>query len=303
MNRSNSTPWLWPTTSWIGHHPARRLLDQFTGLSAIGWEASCKFSPAGIDSGRLLVAFNRSSLPVSRWERLISDFVMPLPIQTRFIEQLPQSVRLGFGYEQGRVSTVAKAYLEFEATKLDSMASTLSIVGYKWLISTANNLDTQLTKVTEYTTLNGMKPQWTIQMLRNLAVDEVASVYSLLADLLEQTYDQNPNCPYTVMSVREEGFLRSSYALDFRGTDFHAESLRDSMHILAQVWGLNLSDVDQLFDAIGHRQISWLAAGISSTGLPVFTLYCVADQIDAVQACYACDASLNDGAQFSVVAV
>jgi hypothetical protein len=289
---------------WIGHHPARRLLDQTSGLPTIGWEASCKFSPAGIDSGRLLVAFKRSSLSLSRWERLIGDFAMPEPLKTLFLEQLPQSVRLGLGYEQGSVSSVAKAYLEFETANRASMAPSLSIVGYKWPISARGNPDNRPIRVTEYSILNGMKTSWLIQMLRNAAMSEdIAPVYDLLADLLEQTGYRVGNQSPTIMSVREEGFLRSSYALDFRGADLSAEALRNPILVLAQAWALDLIEVDQLFNAIGHRQISWLAAGVSSTGLPVFTLYCVADQIDAVQACYASDASLNHGARFSVVAV
>ncbi len=93
--------------------------------------------------------------------------------------------------------------------------------------------------------------------------------------------------PARLLSVSEDASPRASWAAKFYDSSLRIADLRLGVSGLAAAWGLDADQVDVVFDAIGGRELGWLAAGTGSDARPFFTVYAAADRRDAHQALFA----------------
>lgn len=288
MTIAQAVRWPWPRHASCTPHPARRLLDRVRGLPVIGWEASCKLGPSGIASGRLLAGLRREQCAPARWRQLPEEYGMPLALREDCCARLPHAARVLLAYEQSGDAAVAKLYLESDARRHDVPGAQLTIVGYKWPMSVADERATTPLRVTEYWQLDGLNPASSMRALRERdAADPCAPVHALLAQTMVQAAE-SPDWRYRHLTVREAGVSRAC-TLGFHGSGLSAEALRQPVQALAADWALPASEVEALFDAIGARTLAWLAAGSAADGSPFLTIYCEADERDALQAWHAVD--------------
>ena len=106
-------PWPWPQAAQGLYRQTRAMLDATEGLSVTGWEASCKFSPAGIATGRLLQGFSPEGVAAKRLRELPQRLGMPSAAAADFLLRLGASSQVLLAVEHGQQQSVAKAYLEF----------------------------------------------------------------------------------------------------------------------------------------------------------------------------------------------
>ena len=86
------------------------------------------------------------------------------------------------------------------------------------------------------------------------------------------------------MFVREPSSPRSACGVRLYDSGLRARDLAAGLMGLGRAWGLARGAMEQLFEAIGEREVAWLHSGIGSEGEPFATLYCAAGRLDAEQA-------------------
>ncbi len=288
-------PWPWPQAAQGLAQQTRAMLDACAGLSVTGWEASCKFSAAGLETGRLLLGFSPAGVADRRLRELPHRLGMPAAAAADFLLRLGASSQVMLAVELGRGQAVAKAYLEFplsaEARQAGAAAAGfLHLIGYKWpILQTAAGAGAPPVRVTHY--------RWTqdralAQLLRAAQLEPAGSAQpsacGLLVQALEWSRKRAPGQgPALVLAVSDAASPRASWAVKFHGSGLRAALLRQGLARLTASWGLNARDVAAVIEVIASRDLGWLAAGTGSEGLPFFTLYAVAHRTDAQQACFA----------------
>jgi hypothetical protein len=288
-------PWPWPQATQGLAQQTRALLDASAGLSVTGWEASCKFSPAGLETGRLLLGFSPAGVADRRLRELPHDLGMPAAAAADFLLRLGASSQVMLAVEQGRQQGVAKAYLEFPmsaaAREAGATASGfLHLIGYKWPIlqsPAAGGLPPL--RVTQYRwSPDQARAQLVLAAHVEAAGSAQPSACGLLVQALEWSHRHAPGQGAAlVLAVNDTASPRLSWAVKFHGSGLRAALLRQGLARLTASWGLNARDVAAVIDTIADRDLGWLAAGAGSDGLPFFTLYAVAHRTDAQQACFA----------------
>ena len=292
-------PWPWPQAAQGLAQQTRAMLDASAGLSVTGWEASCKFSPAGLETGRLLVAFSPAGVADRRLRELPHSLGMPAAAAADFLLRLGASSLVFLAVDQVRQQGVAKAYLEFPlagaAREAGATASgLLHLIGYKWpILQTPAEGGLPPLRLTHYR----WSPNQALAQLVLAAQVEAAgsaqpSACGLLVQALEWSRRHAPGQGAALVlavndTVNDTASPRLSWAVKFHGSGLRAALLRQGLARLTESWGLNARDVAAVIDAIADRDLGWLAAGAGSDGLPFFTLYAIAHRSDAQQACFA----------------
>ncbi len=305
MTATKNQPWPWPEFAGAGVHPARAMLDQLSGLPVIGWEASCRLSERGIETGRLLAGIERTDLSPSRWRSLLDELDIPGAHRQAIDEYLPDADRVYVACEQRKASVIRKLYLECDRAFRQVAGERLTILGHKW-DATVHSLERQRT--TEYWTLDHTDAEFSMSELRSgvtpgsadhRALTRVAQVLSYA--LTEALAMSGPLSlwRHRHMMVREQGGARASVAFNFYDSGLKAGALRKTVGLLADAWPLDTGAVGPLFDVISHRELAWLAGGLGADGEPFLSIYCEASRDDALQACYAADPALA-AAGFSI---
>jgi len=307
MISAHTLSWPWPALATFGSHPARAMLDQLSGLPVMGWEASCRLSKRGIETGRLLAGLMRDELSATRWSKLLDEMVVPQSYRETIVQYLPSTNRVYIAWEQGAHSVTRKFYLESDRGFEQAHKERLTILGYKWNINDTSTNDGL--RITEYWSIDDSDPQASVSLLREKSFAELSSItadhhaFALVVAVMisalkeaQSTVGYQSPWQHRHMNVRETGRSRASMAFNFYDSGLRVESLRDVVSALAAEWSLVSVDVERLFDAIGQRELAWLAGGLSTEGLPFLTIYCAATRDDASQACFAADPTLWGGA-------
>jgi hypothetical protein len=274
------------------------MLDQLSGLPVIGWEASCRLSVRGIETGRLLAGIERTSLSPSRWSSLLDELDIPGSHCEAIGEHLPDADRVYVACEQREASVIRKVYLERDRAFRQGPGERLTILGYKW-DATAHSGDRRRT--TEYWILDHTDAGSSMTELRSGVMSGSADyraltrVAQVLSDALTEALAMSGPLSlwrHRHMMVREEGGARASVAFNFYDSGLKAGALRNTVGLLADACSLDTGAVDTLFDVISHRELAWLAGGLGADGEPFLSIYCEASRDDAHQACYAADPAL-----------
>ena len=293
--------WPWPTVAPDWHQQMRAMLEASAGLSVTGWEASCKFSPAGLETGRLLLGFSPVGVADRRLRELPQGLGMPAAAAADFLLRLGASSQVMLAVEQGRQQGVAKAYLEFPLSAAARQAGVaaagfLHLIGYKWpILQTSADSGAPLLRVTHY---RWRADQALAQLVLAAQVEAAGSAQpsacGLLVRALEWSRKRAPSQGAAlVLAVSDAASPRASWAVKFHGSGLRAALLRQGLARLTASWGLNARDVAAVIDLVADRDLGWLAAGTGSEGLPFFTLYAVAHRSDAQQACFAFSEALR----------
>lgn len=281
-------PWPWPQAAQSLYRQTRAMLDATEGLSVTGWEASCKFSPAGIATGRLLQGFSPEGVAAKRLRELPQRLGMPSAAAADFLLRLGASNQVLLAVEHGQQQSVAKAYLEFPLSASElADAGCLHLIGYKWPIPQAPG-DAVPARTTQYRWPSDAQALLAQAASREAGASTQASPSALMAQALQSAAGRKPGQrPALLLAVSEDASPRASWAAKFYDSSLRAADLRPGVSRLTACWGLEAEEVDAVFDAISARELGWLAAGTGSDGLPFFTLYAAADRRDAHQALFA----------------
>jgi hypothetical protein len=300
MTTLRTAPWPWPALATADAHPARVMLDVLSGLPILGWEASCRLSARGIQTGRLLAGIDRAALSASRWGKLFDEVSVPTAHRHAIEQDLALADRIYVACEQGTHNVTRKIYLEFGSAIRHRSAERLSILGYKWTQPKAASADT---RITEYWTQEQTDARQTTSDLRHKpgspAVDPgvgVPVVHVLIQALTKalSLAGLDSAWRHEHIKVYEPGLARASFAFNFYDSGLRAGDLTEAVAALADKWALNAAEVRQLLDAIAQRDLVWLAGGLDTNGEPFLTIYCAASSEDAIQACFAADPTLGN---------
>lgn len=300
MTMVHKHPWPWPALARADKHPARVMLDVLSGLPILGWEASCRISARGIETGRLLAGINRSALSASRWHTLFNEIGVPRDCRSAIEQDLDSADRIYVACEQSALGVTRKLYLEFGRVIRRSAGERLSILGYKWSEPKVKPDDT---RITEYWTQEPPDARDGMTGLQRQTVSAIPEHGDCgpVADVLIQALTQALSLAgadsawrHEHIRVCEPGLPRASFAFNFYDSGLRAGDLTHAVTALADAWNLNAPDIRQLLDAIALRELAWLAGGLDTHGEPFLTIYCAASQEDAIQACFAADPTLAD---------
>ena len=284
-------PWPWPKAAQGLYRQTRAMLNASAGLSVTGWEVSCKFSPRGLETGRLLLGFSPVGVAARRLHELPHRLGMPSAAAADFGLRLASSSQVLLAVEQGAQQTVGKAYLEIPLNQ--HATDSLHLIGYKWLIPQTQGAGSAPPARFAHYRWPGDHDR-ARSLLMQAASREAggltqASACALLAQALHWTQGRKPGQrPALLLAVSEAGSPRASWAAKFYDSPLRAADLRPGVTRLAAVWGLSDGEAQAVLEVIGSREIGWLAAGSGSDGLPFFTIYAAAERDDAHQALLAC---------------
>ena len=295
-----TTPWPWPAVNAAGKHPVRAMLDTVSGLPVLGWEASCRFSARGIQTGRLLAGIDREALSASRWRTLIHEMGVPASYRPSIEQDLGSANRIYVACEQGSRAVTRKFYLEFAGTARRRPGERLGILGYKWVEPDAAPEDL---RVTEYWSQEQPDADHAVADLQNSPASGKADPgrSAPLVNVLTQSLAQalslaGPDSAWRHEHIRvcEAGTPRTSVAFNFYDSGLRAGDLTEAVTALADEWRMNAADIRPLLDTIAQRELVWLAGGLDAKGEPFLTIYCAASREDAIHACFAADPTLGD---------
>lgn len=295
--------WLWPAGVTTSTHPVRAMLDQLSGLPVLGWEASCRLSARGIETGRLLAGIERNELSASRWVKLLNEIALPEKYRQSIVTQLPIANRVYFACEYGTRSVTHKLYVESDDGFRHTVDERLTILGYKWNDPLART--EAESRITEYWTQKRTDVPSAVALLQeatalaSLPLKDTQRALELVTATLTNALsnaltnaDRHNSWQHRCMNVREDDHPRASFAFNFYDSGLRAGALRETISALSTVWSLPSAEIDHFFDQIEERELAWLAGGLGSDGEPFLTIYCVASHDDAMQACFAADETL-----------
>ena len=298
MTMVRTSPWPWPAFTAVGKHPARVMLDAVSGLPVLGWEASCRFSTRGIQTGRLLAGIDREALSASRWGTLFDELGVPTSYLPDIEQDLGSANRIYVACEQGSNSVTRKVYLEFAHAARQRSGERLSILGYKW---TAGEAASAHRRITEYWTQERTDARTAMAGLQFGSGVSKGGALALLADVLIHALTEalvlagsDSLWQHEFIRVSETSTTRASFAFNFYGSGLLVDDLVQAVTALAKEWELNTHETHQLLDAIAQRELAWLAGGLDAQGELFLTIYCVASCEDAIHACFAADPTLHD---------
>ena len=300
--------WLWPAGVTTSTHPVRAMLDQLSGLPVLGWEASCRLSARGIETGRLLAGIERNELSAARWGKLLNEIALPEKYRQGIVTQLPIANRVYFACEYGARSVTHKLYLESDDGFRHTFGERLTILGYKWNdASSKTQTESRISesRITEYWTQDRTDVRSSVALLQEAtalaslplkdtrrALELVIATLTNALSIALTNADQHNAWQHQCMNVREDHHPRASFAFNFYDSGMRVGKLRETVSALSTVWALPSAEIDQLFNQIEERELAWLAGGLGSDGEPFLTIYCVASHDDAMQACFAADETL-----------
>lgn len=296
----HSTPWPWPDITTAGLHPARSMLDLLSGLPVLGWEASVRLGPSGMQTGRLLAGVDRAALSAARWGKLFDEVGVPLAWRQAIEQDLDSADRIYVACEQGSHAVTRKLYLEFAGAARRRPGERLGILGYKWVEPDATSEDL---RVTEYWTQEQPDAYQAMADLQNRPASgkadpgHAAPLVRVLTQALAQALSlAGPDSAWQHEHIRvcEAGTPRASFAFNFYDSGLRAGDLTEAVSALADQWRLNAANIRQLLEAIAERELVWLAGGLDMHGEPFLTIYCAASREDAIQACFAADPALGE---------
>ncbi|MBF0340894.1 MAG: hypothetical protein HQL95_08025, partial [Magnetococcales bacterium] len=137
---THAEPWPW---SFSATHRAefagglRSVLKQVEGLAVVGWETSCRLSPSGLRTDRLLLGFSPAGVAARRLQALPAALGMPASLADSFMAAQGKASHILLAIELGSADLEIKAYLSFES-RLGPVEPagvenrSLAMRGYKW---------------------------------------------------------------------------------------------------------------------------------------------------------------------------
>lgn len=276
----------WPRLHGEGRAdgPAAPLLDQLAqlrarleGLPVSGWEASCRFSPLGLEPFRLGVGLAPGLLePVE----LARDLGMPADGLRRLARSAAFANHVYLAVEQGGDGVYLKLYLEFavQTRFADGRLAPagLQMIGLKWQPGSAPSADG--VRLTRYELL----PQTPLpEVLAHLGgpvgdgeqVHGPAQLAAWALALADRRVDLSQGMlPW--VQAREPGALaRVADDFNFYGSGLRVGDLALALGALVSRWGWAPSVLPAWLDAVQQADLGHLSVGWRQAGQPFFTIY------------------------------
>jgi hypothetical protein len=257
----------------------RRLLAATQGLSLAGWEASCRLSPGGITTNRLLLGLDTAGVAVQRLHAMPQTLGMPQALANAFLSELRYARRLLVAVEQGPQGLEFRAYHEFEAAAIASadLPPALVMRGRKWR---GEGLQLAV-RTTDYLRPTMDVAAWKRWLREPTGMPEAAApAMDLLTSTLSLVRMGDAFMP-DFLTVIEPPSSRLSCCVRLYDKHLTLQALRPALTRLAQAWNLPQALLSRL---PGQRRLGWLAVGTDALGSPFLTLYAVSSLADARQA-------------------
>lgn len=267
----------WPFAPSVSFAQAlRRMLAATEGLTLAGWESSCRLSPGGFTTNRLLLGLDTTAVALQRLRALPQQLGMPQDLAQAFLQELPQARRVLLAVEQGVHGVELKAYHEFSSSVDDHAGwpQALAMRGRKWRASGPQTV----MRCTDYLR-PGLDAAGLERLLhtRSALPESAGPALVVLARAVAMAHATGSATP-DFLCVIEPPSARLSCCVRFYDSGLRLQSLRPALAQLALAWRLPSALLARL---PGQRRLGWLAAGVDAAELPFLTLYCESTQADA----------------------
>ncbi len=271
--------WPWPEAHADLHQSIRRILRVLNGIPVTGWEVSCKLSPGGLATGRLVAGFKPQGVARSYLSRLPATLAMPEEVAAIFTAECHQCRQIGLACEAGTSATGFKVYLEYPAPHAaHALPLSRVIRGFKW------RQDSAVWHETGYWRCNGMTVMAAHDRLRqpDMPAQEQAALHIWLADALRLGFNRAGEWrDFQMLLIREADSPRDAIGLRFYESGLLVRHLAPALTSLAAGWDISQQEISRFLAIAANREIGWLHAGLGSNGQPFLNLYCPASRHDA----------------------
>lgn len=253
----------------------RLLLQTVQGLPVVGWEVSCRISPSGVTTDRLLVGLETQGVSGARLHGLASALGMPNRIAAEFQEGLGLSHQVMLAVEASANGLELRAYLVFKDTGH-------GMRGFKWFAHDAGR-----SRVTDYVPLAktwqavcdfyGTKSSGLSQSSVGIAnaAHEAARLIAWAA-----MKSQTPGTRVDFFSVSEAEGARDSTCFRLYESGLTFAHVKNVVANLLSVYQLQ-AQWPRVQALMSSRPLGWIAVGEDSLGIPFLTLYGEASVLDA----------------------
>lgn len=270
----------WPFVPSVPFAQAlQRLLVATQGLSLAGWEASCRLSPGGLTTNRLLLGLDTASVAVQRLQALPQMLGMPQALAAAFLNELPHTHRLLLAAEQGPQGLELRVYHEFLSAAIAStdLPQALVMRGRKWR---GDGLQ-PAARTTDYLRPGMDAAAWQRWLRERSGLPAAAAAaMDFLADAVALVRTGDAPMP-DFLTVIEPPSSRLSCCVRLYDKHVTLQAVRPALTRLAQAWHLPQAVLARL---PGQRRLGWLAVGTDALGSPFLTLYALSSLADARQA-------------------
>lgn len=254
----------------------RLLLQTAQGLPMIGWEVSCRISPAVVSSQRILMGLLTRGVAPSRLQGLAGVLGMPSELAQQFTRTLPDARQILLAVEAQPQDLEIRAYQIF-----DNIGAPLAMRGYKWMAYNVGRY-----RVTDYHHADQTWPQviehYEQQSQESASADVNHGIAyraaSTIARLAQARRPMQRMADFLVATETTGG--RASSCLRLYETGLQFRDVVAPVSALLTQWGIE-SERANIFSAMTTRPLGWIAVGDDAAGQPFMTLYGQASLLDA----------------------
>jgi hypothetical protein len=259
----------------------RSVLQQVEGLAVAGWESSCRLSPSGLRTDRLLLGFAPAGVAPRRVQALPTALGMPTALAEAFLAAQGGASQILLAIEQAADHLEIKVYLSF-ASRLGSLAPapaeqrSLAMRGYKW-----HYRDPERRRISDY-----WRSSVTVQALQRMleqgegVLPVAIPAYAVAACAVRTALASRPYWHAgDLLTTTEQVGARSSCSVRLYESGLKVADLQPALAILQKTW--SFSDDKQCLARMGQRHLGWLQVGIDGQSEPFVTVYCEASRADA----------------------
>ncbi len=285
MSHTDSWPWSFSVAQRAEFVAGLRvLLQQVEGLAVLGWETSCRLSPAGLKPNRLLLGFATAGVAARRLQALPTSLGMPASLAASFLAEQGAANQILLAIEQASEQVELKAYLSF-ASRLGAVEQvvvenrSLAMRGYKW-----HPQDPDRTRTSDYWRTPVTAQKLLSRLDQGEGVPPVASpAYAVAVDAVRTALACRPYWHEAdFLTTTEQNSARSSCSVRLYESGLRVADLQPALALLKKNW--LISDDEQLLARMGQRHLGWIQVGVDGQNEPFVTVYCEASRADARQA-------------------
>lgn len=270
----------WAATAWLGDprgrfvDGVRLLLRTAQGLPMIGWEVSCRISPSGVSSQRLLMGLPTLGVAPSRLYGMLDVLGMPGDLAAPFLRDLSNAHQILVAVDAQPEDLEIRAYQLFDHTD-----QSLAMRGYKWMTR-----DTSRHRITDYRRSDKTWSQVIAHYAQHgqttaAAADTTAYKTALtIARLAAARTPMQRKADFLL--AHETTGRRASSCLRLYETGLQFRHILEPISELLLHWGL-ASERARVLSVMTTRPLGWIAVGDDANGLPFLTLYGQAALLDA----------------------
>ena len=261
---------------------ADQLLSMASGIPLTGVERSCKFSPQGMLSNRLLMANTPEALRGTALERAHLALKMPESLLSDFERDWAAANHVYLGFEGSPSGLSYRIYLEFPVLLTPYMApgaggtrQALLARGYKWpaLLSEAkaSGLDSQA-GTSEYWWEPRLTADQIVMRLEGLGLG-MLNAHPLARAAMDAARPRSNALDWTWLVVQEPASPRRSYDLNLYSAELTLKDVAPAIDQTAQGFGIDPAQVSAWLETFGHQTLGHVSGGISRNGQSFVTVY------------------------------